>query len=311
VITRCRALSKETLRDELTGSSFTVKARVVVNATGVWAATLAPALSLRPSLGSHLVLPGRAFGGLGAGLTIPVPAAVLRYVLALPQHDGRVYVGLTDEPFDGAIPDEPTAPQADAEFLLGVLNSVLEHRVSASDVIGTYAGLRPLLAAHGKTADISRRHVVQVGDDGIVTVVGGKLTTYRRMAQDAVDAAVRTAGLNAGPCVTKRLPLPGAPGGAGVAAGGGAAGGGAAGGGAGRDRVRERLLARYGWEAEAVAALGVVEVAPGVTDGELRWGVLHEGALDEADLLERRTRAALVPADREAALPAARRALDA
>jgi glycerol-3-phosphate dehydrogenase len=326
VITRCRALSKETLRDELTGSSFTVKARVVVNATGVWAATLAPALSLRPSLGSHLVLPGRAFGGLGAGLTIPVPAAVSRYVLALPQHDGRVYVGLTDEPFDGAIPDEPTAPQADAEFLLGVLNSVLEHRVSASDVIGTYAGLRPLLAAHGKTADISRRHVVQVGDDGIVTVVGGKLTTYRRMAQDAVDAAVRTAGLNAGPCVTKRLPLPGAPGGAGVAAGGGAAGGGAAGGGAagggaagggaagggaGRDRVRERLLARYGWEAEAVAALGVVEVAPGVTDGELRWGVLHEGALDEADLLERRTRAALVPADREAALPAARRALDA
>jgi glycerol-3-phosphate dehydrogenase len=337
------------LRDELTGETFAVRARVVVNATGVWAAELAPELSLRPSLGSHLVMPGRVFGGLGAGLTIPVPGATSRYVLALPQHDGRVYVGLTDEPFDGPIPDEPVAPEADTGFLLGVLNSVLEHKVSAEDVIGSYAGLRPLLGAQGQTADLSRRHVVKVGEDGVVTVVGGKLTTYRRMAQDAVDTAVRVAGLSAGPCVAKRLALPGASGGAGIAvtpnetphgrpaggggpsgagsaACGGAAGqggaardggarslrggmGGAAKAGGGRDVVMERLRARYGLEAEAVAALGVSEVAPGITDGELRWGVLHEGALDEADLLDRRTRAGLVNTDREAALPAARQAL--
>jgi glycerol-3-phosphate dehydrogenase len=74
--------------------------------------------------------------------------------------------------------------------------------------------------------------------------------------------------------------------------------------------VLDRLRARYGLEAESVAALGVSEVAPGVTDGELRWGVLHEGALDEADLLERRTRAGLVRTDRDAALPAARQALE-
>ncbi|GIH07617.1 glycerol-3-phosphate dehydrogenase [Rhizocola hellebori] len=317
IITRCRAVTRETLRDELTGSTFTVRARVVVNATGVWAATLAPQLSLRPSIGSHLVLPGRVFGGLGAGLTIPVPGATSRYVLALPQRDGRVYVGLTDEPFDGPIPDEPVAPEADADFLLGVLNSVLEHKISRSDVIGSYAGLRPLLGAEGQTADLSRRHVVQVGEDGVVTVVGGKLTTYRRMAEDAVDTAVRVAGLNAGPCRTKRLPLPGAPGGVGRrggAAGGGEAasgrvGGALSSGGGGLDKTMALLRARYGLEAEAVAALGVSEVAPGVTEGELRWGVLHEGALDEADLLERRTRAGLVPTDREAALPAAVRVL--
>jgi len=342
ILTRCRALSSRTLRDELTGSSFPVRAKVVVNATGVWAETLAPALSLRPSIGSHLVLPGRVFGGLGAGLTIPVPGAKSRYVLALPQHDGRVFVGLTDEPFDGPIPDEPVAPAADAEFLLGVLNSVLEHKVSPADVIGTYAGLRPLLGAQGQTADISRRHVVRVGDDGVVTVVGGKLTTYRRMAQDAVDTAVRVAGLHAGPCLTKHLPLPGAPGGDGItseraavaaqdgaavgdpASAEGAVGLGSAARGASdvpdkddaeelawRARVMVRLRARYGLEAEAVAALGNAEVAPGVTEGELRWGVLHEGALDEADLLERRTRAGLVRADREAASPAARRVLRA
>ncbi len=309
VLTRCRAVTKSTLRDELTGSTFEVRAKVVVNATGVWAAGLAPELSLRPSIGSHLVLPGRVLRGLGSGLTIPVPGATSRYVLVLPQHDGRVFVGLTDEPFDGPIPDEPVAPEADADFLLGVLNSVLEHKISPSDVIGTYAGLRPLLAAKGQTADISRRHVVRVGEDGLVTVVGGKLTTYRRMAQDAVDAAVAAANLTAGPCRTKRLPLPGAEG------WGRSDGGGPEkdrrGGTSGREleQIMARLRARYGAEAEEVAGLGTAEVAPGVTMGELRWGVLHEGALDEADLLDRRTRVGLVAADRELALPAATVAL--
>lgn len=288
ILTRCRAVSSSELVDELSGSSFTVRARVVINATGVWAGTLAPSLPLRPSLGSHLILPGGVLNGLCTGLTIPVPGSSSRYVLVLPQHDGRVYVGLTDEPFDGPIPDVPTVPGADVNFLLGVLNSVVEQPVSPSDVIGTYAGLRPLLSAEGATADISRRHVVQVGEDGVVTVVGGKLTTYRRMAQDAVDAAVRSAGLIAEPCVTTRLPLPGA--------------------GPGASAPR-RLVARYGTEALAVHALGSEQVAPGVTLGELRWGVLHEGALDESDLLDRRTRAGLVPADRSSALNAARQAL--
>lgn len=295
VLTKCRALGPSLLRDELTGSTFEVRARVVINATGVWAGTLAPSLTLRPSRGSHLVLHSSVLCGLSAGLTIPVSGS--RYVFALPQVDGRVYVGLTDDPFSGPLPDVPSVPSADVDFLLDVLNSVLHRPVTHADVLGAFAGLRPLLNAPGASADLSRRHAVR-SDDGIVTIVGGKLTTYRKMAEDAVDAAVRTAGLTAGRCVTKTLALPGAvpstldaP--AHLVA-------------RARPDAPARLVARYGSEAPQVAALGLTEVAPGVTIGELRWAVENEGALDESDLLDRRTRAGLVSADRAAALPAAR-----
>jgi glycerol-3-phosphate dehydrogenase len=141
---------------------------------------------------------------------------------------------------------------------------------------------------------------------GVVTVVGGKLTTYRRMAQDAVDAAVVAAGLPAGPSRTAGLPLVGA---------------------ATRPVLAglegpERLVRRYGAEADAVLAharavtglnddalLAPVAVRVPVTRAELLWAVSHEGALDVDDLLDRRTRVGLVRADRDAALPAAREAL--
>ncbi len=285
IITRCRAVSKTKLRDELTGSSFDVKARVVINATGIWAASLAPSLTLRPSRGSHLVLHKSVLNGLSAGLTVPVPGSTSRYVFALPQHDERVYVGITDDPVDGPLPDVPVAPEQDIDFLLSVLNSVLHRPVRRDEVLGTFAGLRPLLSAPGASADLSRRHAV-VSEDGMVTIVGGKLTTYRRMAEHAVNAAVKLAQLPASGCVTKSLALPGA--------------------GPSNVDAPARLAARYGSEAPLVAALGTEEVAPGVTTGELQWAVRHEGALDESDLLDRRTRAGLVLADREAALPYAR-----
>ncbi|HEX3005682.1 MAG TPA: glycerol-3-phosphate dehydrogenase C-terminal domain-containing protein, partial [Angustibacter sp.] len=151
--------------------------------------------------------------------------------------------------------------------------------------------------ARGRTADLSRRHAVLESPTGVVTVVGGKLTTYRRMAQDAVDAAARQAALRCRPCRTAHLPLVGA-----------------------HDATSEalrllprRLVERHGGEAVAVAALGesVEPVAPGVdcTPADLAWGVSHEGALDVDDLLDRRTRVGLVAADRAAATPAAERAL--
>jgi glycerol-3-phosphate dehydrogenase len=147
---------------------------------------------------------------------------------------------------------------------------------------------------------------VQVSGSGVVNFVGGKLTTYRRMAEDAVDAAVATRGLAAGPCRTRSLPLVGA---------------------APRERLAgleqpARLVRRHGLEAGAVLAdararTGLTDdellapVADGVltTPAELLWGASHEGALDVADLLDRRTRIGLVPADRAAAEAAARRAL--
>jgi glycerol-3-phosphate dehydrogenase len=291
IVTRCRALDTQgNVVDELTGHRFRIRARAVINATGVWASTLASGLELRPSRGTHLILPGTVLGGLRVGLTIPVPGERSRFVFALPQLDGRVYVGLTDDPLDGPIPRVPEPDEADVRFLLGVLNSVLREPVGREQVIGCFAGLRPLLA-HGqaRSADMSRKHAIRTDADGVVTVVGGKLTTYRRMAEEAVDAAVRRHHLPARACRTRRLALPGAAPPAELA----------------RVPAPERLVARYGTEAPLVAALGTQVVAPGVTMGELRWGVRHEGALDVDDLLDRRTRAGLVRTDRERALPAA------
>ena len=311
VLTRVRAESLTgdgaSVRDEVTGQVSTIRARAVVNAAGVWAGSLVPEVTLRPSRGTHLVLRGSSLPGLSVAVTAPVPGEGNRFVLVLPQPDGQVYVGLTDEPTDGPIPDVPTPSEPEIGFLLDVAGAVFERPLHRSDVVGAYAGLRPLLDAEGRTADLSRRHAVLTSADGVVTVVGGKLTTYRQMAQDAVDAAVASRGLVAGPCRTTALPVVGAP----------------PMGAAPRDvltRVEApaRLVRRFGTEAPAVmaSASALVDdplrpVAPGspVTMAELLWGVTHEGALDLDDLLDRRTRIGLVAEDRAAAEPSAREAL--
>ncbi|SEG33016.1 glycerol-3-phosphate dehydrogenase [Nonomuraea solani] len=296
VLTRCRALrltdQGAEVRDELTGEEFTLRARTVINAAGVWAGTLDPQVKLRPSRGTHLVLEPGTLPGLIAGMHLPIPGESNRFALVLPQRDGRVYVGLTDEPVDGPVPDVPEAPEEDVRALLEVLNGVLEVPVTREAVAGAYAGLRPLLAAGGRTADLSRRHAV-FADGGLVTVVGGKLTTYRRMAEDAVDRAISQQNLPAGRSRTRKLPLVGA--------------------GPQPSGVPPRLAERYGSEAEAVHALVKThpeEVGLGLTKGELLWSVRHEGALDESDLLDRRTRIGLVKRDRDHALPATRDVLD-
>jgi glycerol-3-phosphate dehydrogenase len=183
--------------------------------------------------------------------------------------------------------------------------SALERPLTRDDVVGAYAGLRPLLDSGGSTADLSRRHAVLVSRTGVVTIVGGKLTTYRRMAEDAVDKALSVAGISAGRCRTKRLPLLGA--------------------GSRDDLARVdapvRLVRRFGTEAPLVVANALAHglsredalapVSPTIpaTLAELVFGVTHEGATDVDDLLDRRTRIGLVPADRAVAEPLARRAL--
>uniref|UniRef100_UPI001F06D6F5 glycerol-3-phosphate dehydrogenase/oxidase n=1 Tax=Nonomuraea lactucae TaxID=2249762 RepID=UPI001F06D6F5 len=222
ILTRCRALELTgqgaRVRDELTGEEFGIRAGAVINATGVWAGQLDPRVRLRPSRGTHLVLRPGTLPGLTAGLHVPIPGTGDRFALVLPQADGRAYVGLTDEPVEGPVPDVPEAPEEDIRALLDVLNAIVGVPVAREAVAGAYAGLRPLLAAEervgvpgARTADLSRRHAV-LADGGLVTVVGGKLTTYRRMAEDAVDRAVSAADLPAAPCRTARLPLVGAPG---------------------------------------------------------------------------------------------------
>ncbi|MFK0123831.1 glycerol-3-phosphate dehydrogenase/oxidase [Streptomyces nigra] len=312
VLTRVRALelgaSVARVRDELTGEEGEIRARVVVNATGVWADGLVEGIRIRPSRGTHLVLRSDRLGPLPAGLHVPVPGETNRFVLVLPQGDGRVYVGLTDEPVEGPVPDVPEVPETDIGFLLDVLGSVLDAPVGREDVVGAFAGLRPLLdttaedgSAAGRTADVSRRHAVLTSSEGVITIVGGKLTTYRRMAEDAVDAAVATGRVSAGPSPTASLPLVGAASPTALAT----------------VRAPRRLVQRYGTEAAAVHELGATDprlnepVLAGhpVTAAELLWAVRHEGALDASDLLDRRTRIGLIPADRTAAMDAVREAL--
>jgi glycerol-3-phosphate dehydrogenase len=315
ILTRCRAeqLSGHgaLVRDTLTGEQTVVRARAVVNAAGVWAGQLVDGVRLRPSRGTHIVLRADTLAPtrwtLGAGLHLPVPGERNRFVLMLPQDDDRVLVGLTDEPLDGPIPDIPEPTESEIGFLLDILDSALDVPIRRRDVVGAFTGLRPLLAGdHERTADLSRRHAVLTSTDGVFTIVGGKLTTYRRMAQDAVDAVVARHGQSrrgstARPCRTARLALVGAAAPRALAA----------------LSAPRRLVQRYGSEAPAVLALAAEDpslldpVAPGlpVIGAELVWAVRHEGALDESDLLDRRTRIGLVAADREAALPAARRAL--
>src|SRR5690606_2724402 len=178
-----------------------------VNATGVWAGGLDPRVRLRPSRGTHLVLAPGTLPGLRAGLHVPIPGESNRFALVLPQADGRVYVGLTDVAVDGPVPDVPEAAEEDVRRLLDVRNGIVVIEMPRGAVAGAYAGVRPLLAGGGsETAVLSRRHAV-LSSVGLVTVVGGKLATYRRMAQDAVDRAVALHGLPAGPGRTASLPL--------------------------------------------------------------------------------------------------------
>ena len=312
VRTRARVLSATgtsvRLRDELTGAQHDVTARTVINATGVWAADLVDEIKLRPSRGTHLVLREETLPGLRVVVYAPIPGTFNRFVLVLPQPDGTVYVGLTDEPADGPVPDVPQPTEPEIGFLLDVVSAAFEHPIHRSDVVGAFAGLRPLLdiPGEGETADISRRHAVLTSRTGVVTIVGGKLTTYRRMAEDTVDAALTHAAVDAGPCRTRALPLLGAANRSALA---------------GLEQPA-RLVRRFGTDAGLVletarSATGLTDdellapIADGipVTLAELVFGVLHEGAADVDDLLDRRTRVGLIPADRERAVPAAERAL--
>ena len=286
--------------DQLSGETLRINAHSVVNATGVWAGELAPDVRLRASRGSHLVIDADAAGLAGTALIVPQRSG--RFLLLLPQPEGHAYLGLTDESVGGPIPVVPEVPESDVDHLLGAIRGVLGQPLDRTHVVGSFAGLRPQFDEPGgsklggllsRPADLSRRHAVLTSPDGVVTVVGGALTTYRKIAADAVDAAVLAGGLPAGPSKTMAVPLVGAAPRehlAGIEAG-------------------TRLIAKYGTEASRVSALSELdpdlgdEVAPGLTAAEVLWAVRHEGALDAGDVLDRRSRIGLDARAREAARP--------
>jgi glycerol-3-phosphate dehydrogenase len=282
------------LTDQRTGESFEIFARAIINATGVWAGEIDPTLKLRPSRGTHLVFDAETLGNPTAALTIPIPGELNRFVFAMPEQLGRVYLGLTDEEAPGPIPDVPQPTSEEVSFLLDVANTALGITLESTDVIGAYAGLRPLIdTGAGRTADVSRNHAVVESPSGVISVVGGKLTEYRHMAQDVLDRAIELRCLEAGECRTRNLPLVGAPANPGSTV-------------APMAGLPESLVLRYGAEAANVIAAATCErpadpVADGidVTRAEFEYAITHEGALTVDDIVDRRTRVGLVAADRE------------
>jgi glycerol-3-phosphate dehydrogenase len=194
----------QTARVVADGQTIDVRASVVVNATGVWSDDVRALdegthpSSIRPAKGVHITVPWSLVQNRIA-VVIPVPKD-RRSVFVVPwggeggDHE-FTYIGTTDTDYDGPV-DDPQITPADVTYLLGAINAAVTTTITESDILGTWAGLRPLVKAakSERTADLSRRHSVRTSDSGVITVTGGKLTTYRRMAADAVDAAVERLG---------------------------------------------------------------------------------------------------------------------
>ena len=279
------------VRDLLSGGEQVVRARRVISAAGVWTARALdaePPFHVRMSKGVHLLVP-RARIRLDVGLITRTEKSVL-FVIPWDQH---WIIGTTDTPWDHD-PGRPTATRADVEYLLAHVNSVLREPLTADDVVGVYAGLRPLLdAGASDTTKLSREHAVAEPAPGFFVVAGGKYTTYRVMAADVVDAAVAGLGRAVAPSLTRHLPIHGAVGFRELWA----------------DRARlglptdmvERLLGRYGSAINDLLAMVArdprlaepLAAAPRYLAVEAVYAVTHEGALDLDDVLSRRTRIAM------------------
>jgi len=289
-------------RDMENGAEFEIRARRVVSATGVWTDdALAPigadrAIRVRASKGVHLVVPRERFRSK-VGLLLRTEKSVL-FVIPWGRH---WLVGTTDTDWE-LDKAHPAATAADIDYLLEHVNAVLETPLTRDDVEGVYAGLRPLLAGESEeTSKLSREHLVVHPRPGLVAIAGGKLTTYRVMGRDAIDAAA--IGLDGvPPSVTEDIGLIGADGYP-----------------AARNRRGriaraarltpaqvDHLLERYGALVDDLVALvrerpELAETLPGAEDylgAEVVYAVTHEGALHLDDVLTRRTRISIEAWDR-------------
>ena len=197
--------------DVQTNERFELRAKVVFNATGVWADELrrradsAAQPLITASRGSHIVLPSSFLPGT-TGMMIPRTSDG-RLLFAIPWH-GRLMVGTTDVAANGAT-WTPEASHAEIEFIIETARSYLQSPPSTRDVLATFAGLRPLFSTRAvkATRTISREHAIVIEHENLVTVIGGKWTTYRKMALDALDQATSAGLLDARPCSTAQLHL--------------------------------------------------------------------------------------------------------
>lgn len=284
--------------DRETGRTCEVRAAETIGAVGVWTDTLQQLAGVEPkvqvlaSKGIHLVIPRERIRG-EVGMFLRTEKSVL-FIIPWPEH---WIIGTTDTPWTENL-THPVATAADVAYLLEHANAVLRSNLTMDDVIATYSGLRPLLQpvkrAAKDSAKISREHTVARLTEGLSVIAGGKLTTYRQMAEDAVDFAF---GARAGECVTGTTPVVGAQG---FAAAQGMI----------RRRAREagwderlttHMLSRYGTETLDILDLVArepelgrpLESAPHHLAAEIAYAVTHEGALHLDDVLLRRVRLAI------------------
>jgi glycerol-3-phosphate dehydrogenase len=291
------------VHDQESGATIRIRAKQVVNATGVWTddtqslAGERGQFHVRASKGIHLVVPRDRIRG-DSGLILRTEKSVL-FVIPWGRH---WIIGTTDTDWslDKA---HPAASAADIDYLLEHVNSVLKEPLTHEDVEGVYAGLRPLLSGESEsTSKLSREHAVAHTVPGLVVVAGGKYTTYRVMAQDAVDEAVRALDAKVPASVTDRIPLLGAEGYAAM------------------KNARYQLAHRYGvhvariehllgrYGSLATEVLEMVDADPtlgeplaGAQDhlrAEIVYAASHEGARHLDDLLARRTRISIETFDR-------------
>lgn len=273
------AVAKDGVRflDVESGAEFAAAAKVVINATGPFSDTVRrmadpsaePAIA--PSQGVHLVFDGSF---LAAENAIMVPhTSDGRVMFAIPWH-GHTLVGTTDTPIAEA-PLEPVAFEQEIDFILQTSALYLEKKPSRADILSMFAGIRPLSApgAHGgRTSAISRDHTIRVEPSGILSITGGKWTTYRRMAEHCVNEAAALGGLPAVASITRNLPVHGF------------------------DTGAERFghLGVYGSDApqiEDLRAPQLLHPALPYTEAEVIWAARHEMARSVEDVLARRTRA--------------------
>ena len=285
------------VRDYASGETFAIAADAVVNATGVWADRIRPEELhteaelpvIRPSRGSHIILP-RALLPLSAAVIAPAAGGKTAFVLPWL---GQTLVGTTDNDYDGDI-DHVRPSDEDVAHLLDAVNAFFSTELGLSDIVGAYAGVRPLISSGDpkKSVDISRKAELYETSSGMVTITGGKLTTWRRMAKMTVDRLVEREGREA-PCRTHEIPL-----GMGVEA-------------LDLPRVEgvhedayEQLAGRYGYAAHAVLAVAAEHgelaqpILPGMPDllAEAAFAVRREQARSVSDVLLRRTRLGLTAA---------------
>jgi glycerol-3-phosphate dehydrogenase len=287
------------VRDALDGGEFELAAQNVVNATGVWADRLRPeelyseeeVPAIRPSRGTHVTLP-RELVDVRAGAIVPAGGG--RTVFVLPWL-GRTLVGTTDNDYEGSVEHVPPSDD-DIDYLLEAVNAFLGTNLGPGDLTGAYAGVRPLISTGDpkKSVDISRKAELYETSSGLVTITGGKLTTWRRMAKLAVDRIVEREGREA-PCRTHEIQLgmPVEPSELPHALGVG-------------EESRVQLASRYGHAANLVMRLAAAEprlaerITPDLPDiaAEAAFAAEHEQAATVADVLLRRTRLGILNARR-------------